>query len=324
MGESRPCRNVCGVGRQTCEDGIWQACEVPPTTRACEDACGAGVQRCEDGRWLTCEVPVATRPCSDACGTGTESCRDGRWGRCEVPRVAVACTSVCGSGEEICENGAWRACNAPQPKPPKLVAIVRDFLESHPDFELPLTGNQFQTGIVEPELGPDDKPVYANNPRSRTTSGAENFNQWYRDVPGVNQSVVIELQLEPSAEQPGLFVYRDDTFFPIDGALFGNEGRPHNYHFTLEASTTFEYRGGEIFRFDGDDDMWVFINRRLAIDLGGTHNSLSATVDLDRSAAALGLTVGETYPLHLFFAERHTVESHFTIETSISEPGSCD
>ena len=36
------------------------------------------------------------------------------------------------------------------------------------------------------------------------------------------------------------------------------------------------------------------------------------------------LVIGEVYPLHFFFAERHTIESNFTIQTSIAEPGSCD
>ena len=132
--------------------------------------------------------------------------------------------------------------------------------------------------------------------------------------------------LRPAARfrrYPGLFVYENRAFFPIDGQLFGNEGNRHNYHFTLEARTEFDYIGGEVFSFTGDDDMWVFINRRLAIDLGGLHTPLSANVALDEVAGELGLLVGNRYPLHFFFAERHTIESNFTIRTSIAESGDC-
>lgn len=352
LGETRPCSDACGDGQQRCEDGIWQECEVeitsracsdpcgagvqqcergswkscvvPPAERPCEDPCGTGTQRCEQGRWLRCEAPLATRACTGTCGEGEQSCRDGRWEPCEVPPVRVPCASICGAGEEICERGAWRACNAPQPKPPKLLSIIRDFQESHPDFELPLMGDSFEPGLVEFELGPNDKPTFSGKPGARSITSGSTFAQWYNDVPLVNLAKQIDLQLAPSDENPGLFLFSDDDFFPIDGELYGNERFNHNFHFTLEASTRFQYVGGETFSFSGDDDMWVFINRRLAIDLGGTHRRLSATVELDEAAERLGLVLGETYPLHFFFAERHTVESHFRVETSISEPGSCD
>lgn len=321
---ARACRNACGSGQQSCDDGTWSECVVPLAVRPCDDACGTGTEVCEDGRWLECQVPVATRPCSDSCGSGQQTCRGGAWETCEVEPVRVPCSSICGAGEEVCEGGTWRACNAPQPKPPKLLTIVRDFKESHPDFELSLFGNFFEPGLVRFDLGPDDKPLFAGKPGARSVTSAGNFAQWYNDVPLVNQAIQIDLQLAPSNEQPGLFVFSDDDFFPIDDQLFGNERFSHNFHFTLEASTQFQYVGGEMFSFSGDDDMWVFINRRLAIDLGGIHTRLAATVRLDEEATRLDLTRGETYPLHFFFAERHTFASHFKIETSISEPGSCD
>jgi fibro-slime domain-containing protein len=306
-----------------CADGYWQACKVQKTSERCETACGEGLSTCEDGRWGSCEVPEKSRLCQNDCGWGEEICRDGAWGTCEVPRFALLCQSVCGGGEEVCEKGVWRACNAPQPKPPKLRATIRDFSSDHPDFEQPLAGDQSESGIVAEELGPDDKPVYRGG-SMRTTSGQASFDQWYRDVEGVNASSPIALDLAKSDVDAALFVYDDREFFPIDGLLLGNESRSHNFHFTLEASTSFQYIGGEVFRFQGDDDMWVFINRRLAIDLGGIHASKSATVDLDQRAGELGLTQGDTYALHFFFAERHTNQSNFTIETSIAEPGSCD
>src|SRR5690606_5900318 len=106
--------------------------------------------------------------------------------------------------------------------------------------------------------------------------------------------------------------------FPLDGKGWPNtEVLGHNFLFTTEIHTTFVYRGGETFSFMGDDDVFVFVNKKLAIDLGGPHPAQSATIDFDARAAELGITKGETYQLDVFHAERHTNESNFRMVTTI-------
>ncbi len=321
--QRRPCNNACGTGIQACVDESFGPCEVDPVTEECDGPCGHGSRTCSNGAWEKCEVAPTSMPCKNTCGEGAQRCEDGVFGSCVVNPVAVPCESACGSGFERCEDGAWKPCDAPLPNPPRLETTVRDFHISHPDFEM-ATGAGSEKGIVFDDLGPDDKPVYRGGDRVvHSTTSKESFDQWYRDVPGVNWPTSIPLQLEPLPGRPGFFRYTNNRFFPIDDQLFGNEGLPHNYHFTLEAHATFKYVGGEVFSFTGDDDMWVFINRRLAIDLGGLHQPLSATVSLDGLQGSHDITPGGVYPLDFFFAERHTIESNFTIETSIADQGSC-
>jgi fibro-slime domain-containing protein len=212
-----------------------------------------------------------------------------------------------GSGSAGTGSGGGDSCDG------KLPVTVRDFQAYHTDFETFLGGEK---GIVKNDLGADGKPVYNGNPATATTTGKASFDEWYRDVPGANITFPITLTLTPSGK--GVYTYDNQNYFPIDDQGFGNQGNPHNFHFTTEVHTQFKYKGGEVFKFNGDDDLFAFINKKLVIDLGGVHGQEDGSVDLDAVAASIGITVGQSYPLDMFGAERHTSESHFRIETTIS------
>jgi fibro-slime domain-containing protein len=214
-----------------------------------------------------------------------------------------------------------------------LNATVRDFCSSsyqavqgctnHVDFDN--RGIGAVADAVRTGLGADGKPVF-NATASAVFSDAANFDQWFRDTPGINRSLGTTLTLSETAPGSGLYEYTSSAFFPIDGLGWGNQGNRRNYHFTMELHTRFTYQPGQTFRFTGDDDVWVFIDGQRVVDLGGIHGAMSQSIALD----TLNLTAGQNYGFDFFFAERHLTESNVKIQTSIAfdsnqavaEPGS--
>ncbi len=229
----------------------------------------------------------------------------------------------------------------------ELTGVIRDFQTSHPDFEsYPGTYNKVSNTLDADGMPTLDMSYYNNKQGTSEQSvySPESFAQWFRDLPEVNISIPFAISLDNGQDEPGgVYSFAREKqmpapynyFFPIDNLGFGltpdtaqwplrwANGGVHNFHFTYELRTKFTYTDPSerdlpmIFSFTGDDDVWVFINGRLAVDLGGVHSQKQSSINLDSAAEDLGLEAGGTYTLDLFFAERHTSESNFRIETTL-------
>jgi fibro-slime domain-containing protein len=260
----------------------------------------------------------------DGGGGGGRSKDGGGGGGDALPRLVF--DSGSGGGGE--GGGGGDACS------PNLTGRLRDFVNKpgftpasalDPDFE---NENGDDRGMVETDLGPSSKPVYAHpTGMTATTHGEALFDEWYRDTPGKNIPYDYTIALTPASG--GVSSFDDEEFFPLDGRGWDDEyvaddGKMHNFSFTFELHTTFEYAGGETFTFIGDDDVFVFIAKKLVVDLGGVHGAETKAIELDTlatddaAATPVPLTKGTTYPLDIFYNERHTVSSHFRMDTSIT------
>jgi len=174
--------------------------------------------------------------------------------------------------------------------------------------------NPNPTGVCN--IGTCEKWTFA--PPTWSIKDGNSFAQWYNTTPNVNMEIKGELMLTETPAGSGVSVFDSTTFFPIDDKGFGNTpGQTHNYSFTTEIHVKFTYAASQKFTFRGDDDLWIFVNNKLALDVGGQHQALEGTIDFDLQASALGIVVGQTYPMDIFHAERQTTESNFRIETNI-------
>ena len=200
-------------------------------------------------------------------------------------------------------------------------------------------GNGATQGMVQPFLGPNGVPVRSTMFPETKCTNAQNLNKWFipETLLVVNEKIytnatcrdlTLELdddglwlgQKDDSSPEHGFFLLDDFNFLDPEGLIpnpkydsASGEGGYHNFGMTMKAVAEFEYVPGQYFEFNGDDDVWVFINNRLVVDIGGQHNKVFGSVDLD----TLGLIPGETYPFHIFYAERKLYKSNFMMRTSI-------
>lgn len=184
-----------------------------------------------------------------------------------------------------------------------VIAIVRDFSSSHPDF---LRGGITRTdeNIVGPRLGADGTPVYAGGRNgTATTSGPIPFFDWYHDT---DSNIRFRIDLDTGISNGYRTFDPGDQFLPIDGRGFGNQGEQHNFLFTTAIHLTFTYwqQRPEVV-VQCDDDCFVYVNGDLVVNGGGIHSTIEYRVDLNALAEQLDLVEGEAYPVDIFHAERN-------------------
>jgi fibro-slime domain-containing protein len=231
-------------------------------------------------------------------------------------------------------------------------------------------GGSIRLNVLEGDLDADGRPVYScplgncdSNPGRVANGGRYTFNgkapfdQWYDSSAPLAFPEVGSVSLTRNTTT-GVYVYDsapEGGFYPLNDKGWvhagketltkdcdGNLGRI-NVSFTSETHFWFEYQGGERFEFVGDDDLWVFVNRKLLLDLGGLHGAKTArfalgpiddgndgSVEVPLGSArvqneandtlssltdvrALGLEVGGVYEVSMFHAERNECGSNFKV-----------
>jgi fibro-slime domain-containing protein len=228
---------------------------------------------------------------------------------------------------------AWLATDPKKNRPCgyQMAATVRDFSDAHVDFDFGQAPDAVVTGMVEAVLPANKKPVRT----AKTHQHFNKFEEWFNTIPGTNAETCVDIPMTQTGD--GMWMYDSYTtpehgYWPIDnftnpnnqmvkpscyvkpdGVSWVNPQPPHNMNFCLESHATFIYQKGQKFEFRGDDDVWVYIDNKLQIDLGGLHTPKADTIDLDQ----LNLTAGKTYNWDFYYCERQPCGSSLKVKTSI-------
>ncbi len=332
-----PCtKTVCGngarEGTEQCDDSNTKPLDGCSADCQFEPSCPNGKcnSRCGDGLLFD----------FDANGDGTidEECDDGNL------RNGDGCSSTC-------KKEVGYDCTAVvDPDPPfiDVPVVLRDFKytnpNAHPDFES-YTCAAASKGLVNDTLT-SGRPTFrwngvGNDPTTGTdTNGAcgrqltssADFAEWYTDssarVKRIDGTMIRLVRLGVAGDYS--YVFDSDTdqpyltrkgFYPLDGIGWADVGKDafnvnHNFAFTTELRFWFTYdatKAPELL-FSGDDDVWVFVNGKLALDVGGLHPRLQDSFVLDAAkATALNLVDNNVYEIALLHAERHTNASNFKL-----------
>lgn len=194
--------------------------------------------------------------------------------------------------------------------------VLNNFWSSTSNDDITKKSNAYKTITLQRVSGSDNYTIDASN----LVYDVDN-NNIYQDNKNVNNNSFFPLD-------KAVFEDKNTEYdgYPDEYELPGPDTNPadHNYHFAMKAHTQFIYNSKDNlqFTFKGDDDVYLFVNGHLVLDLGGAHHPIGKTVDINEeieegALRGTGITDGDICTMEFFYLERHSSASNLQITTNI-------
>jgi len=156
-----------------------------------------------------------------------------------------------------------------------------------------------QRGIVLPQLGANFLPIF--NPAARNShnclTDANDFNPWFNRSNGTLYNATMPYNSLCDC-------YRDEQFYPHPNPSV--QARYH--HFACYSKLCLVYERGQFLNVHSDGNLWIYLDRRLVVDLGGVHEDMNVTLRLD----TISMRVGTVHRLRFYLAQQYKNSCNFS------------
>lgn len=192
---------------------------------------------------------------------------------------------------------------------------------------------KMEQGLVDFYLGEDYLPI-AKGGELTSNRGLKDISRWFNEVEGKSKSYTGLIKMDYKADGAE-FSFHQENFYPLDevdsgkGEAVNSDG--HNHLFTMNFAVPFTVllSGDEKFSIMADDDTFVFVGDKLAIDMGGIHEAMIGNLEIRENGeiysavggdelAYSGINVesGTGSIVRIFHADRDEEDSVFKVKFS--------
>lgn len=168
-------------------------------------------------------------------------------------------------------------------------------------------------------------PKLFNNDPNTTIYGLTNIDNYKLSFSRTGDTYTLTKVLDQNGNNTNTNYTGSSNFFPLNNASSvktnaeDRENGRNNVYFGMRYDFTFtlgDYNGPLNYTFNGDDDLWVFLDGQLVLDDGGIHGAIEKSVNI-KNALGTNPDKSATHQITVLYMERGGNESNCSMNFTI-------